>query len=491
MCIQGMNQRPNILFAVADDASHMSAYGHRFLHTPHFDRVAREGVLFNQAFTTNPKCAPSRACILTGMHTWQLEEACNHFGLFSKQFAVYPDLLEQAGYHVGYTGKGWGPGDFWRGGFTRNPAGAEYNVHTLAPPGNTALSPKDYATNFAHFLQEHPDGAPFCFWYGGHEPHRPYREGEGLAAGKQLSNAQVPPYLPDHELVRSDLLDYAYEIEWFDSHLGRMLQLLEERGELDNTLIIVTSDNGMPFPRVKGQMYEQDFRLPLAMCWKNRIPGDRVVDDLVSFIDLAPTMLEAAGVPIHSQMAGSSLLSILLSNQSGYIDEQRTQVVMGKERHDLGREHDVGYPVRCLRTRTHLYVRNFTPERWPAGNPETGFTNTDNSPTKSYVLRLHEQGESEYFELAFGKRPAEELFDIQSDPDCMNNLADLSEYADLKEVLWEQLKRTLLDTQDPRMEGKGDIFDTYEYVGKANAFLEEVHRARQAVEETLYSDWRL
>ena len=106
--------RPNILFAIADDASHMSAYGPSFLHTSNFDRVAKEGVLFANAFTTNPKCAPSRACILTGRMTWQLEEACNHFGVFPSKFPVYTDLLEKSGYHVGYTGKGWAPGDFRR-----------------------------------------------------------------------------------------------------------------------------------------------------------------------------------------------------------------------------------------------------------------------------------------------------------------------------------------------------------------------------------------
>ncbi|MDW7656210.1 MAG: sulfatase-like hydrolase/transferase [Bacillota bacterium] len=162
----------------------MSAYGHRFVQTPNFDRVARDGVQFYNAFTTNPKCAPSRASLLTGMHTWQLEEACNHWNVFRSKFAVYPDLLEKAGYHVGYNGKGWGPGDWQRGGFNHNPAGPEYNGIRLAPPGNTGISDKDYAANFADFLSGKPEGRPFCFWYGAHEPHRKYIEGEGLRNGK-------------------------------------------------------------------------------------------------------------------------------------------------------------------------------------------------------------------------------------------------------------------------------------------------------------------
>jgi len=164
-------QRPNILFAIADDASHMSAYGVQFLNTPNFDRVAKEGVLFTNAFTTNPKCAPSRASILTGKQTWQLEEACNHFGVFPSKFRVYPDLLEEIGYHVGYTGKGWAPGDYQQGGFKRNPAGDEYNRINLTPPAKF-ISNRDYAANFEEFLKERPADSPFCFWYGGHEPHR-------------------------------------------------------------------------------------------------------------------------------------------------------------------------------------------------------------------------------------------------------------------------------------------------------------------------------
>ncbi|MDF2924199.1 MAG: Arylsulfatase [Paenibacillaceae bacterium] len=460
------NKRPHILFAIADDASHMSAYGHALVHTPHFDRVAAEGVLFSHAFTTNPKCAPSRASILTGRHTWELEEACNHFGVFSSQFKVFPDLLEQSGYHVGYTGKGWGPGDWQSGGFTRNPAGKEYNECVLVPPEQTHISPKDYAANFRQFLDEREGSQPFCFWYGGHEPHRSYAKGEGLRAGKRLEDVVVPVYLPDDDIVKSDLLDYAYEIEWFDTQLGQMLSHLEAIGELEDTLVIVTSDNGMPFPRVKGQMYEDDFKLPLAVRWGAGAPSARIVDDLVSFIDLAPTILDAAQCHIPEEMSGGSLLRIVQSRESGQIDPSRNRIFMGKERHDVGTEGDVGYPVRCIRTEQYLYVHNFKPELWPAGNPETGFTNVDGSPTKTLLIEQHESGETDYYyDLAFGKRPQEELFDIRQDPACMNNLADDPAFHELKLGLWAELRELLERTGDPRIFGKGDVFDTYAYVG--------------------------
>lgn len=459
--------KPNILFAIADDASHMSAYGHRFLNTPNFDRVAEEGILFENAFTTNPKCAPSRATILTGMHTWQLEDACCHHGIFPSKFCVYPDLLKKAGYYTGFTGKGWAPGDWEKGGFNHNPAGPEFNTVKLTPPENTLISDKDYASNFEIFLENKPKDKPFCFWYGAHEPHRKYIEGEGIRSGKKLEDVDVPSYFPDNNTVKSDILDYAYEIEWFDRHLGLMIEKLEKRNMLENTLIVVTSDNGMPFPRVKGQMYEQDFHLPLALCWKNATNGGRRVNDLVSFIDLAPTFLEAAGIPKHTQMNGTSLMEIIKSGKSGWINEKRNVVYMGRERHDMGRKNDIGYPVRCIRTKQYLYVHNFKPELWPAGNPETGFTNCDSSPTKSFILKQHENGQHDYFNLCFGKRPKEELYNIIRDPECINNLAYNREYYEIKTELWNNLKQKLMDTNDPRIFGNGDIFDRYEYTGHA------------------------
>ena len=440
-------KKPNILFAIADDASHFGAYGNSFVKTPNFDWVADNGVLFNNAFTTNPKCAPSRASILTGRCTWQLEEACNHIVCtFSQKFKTYPDILMENGYFVGHTGKGWGPG-FWEETRPFNPAGPLYEGKKLERPKYSNISPKDYAANFDDFLDQKPEDSPFCFWYGAHEPHRHYVPGEGLRNGKRLEEIdKVPSYWPDDDIVKSDLLDYAFEIEWFDSHLGRMIKTLREKGLLENTLIIVTSDNGCAFPRVKGQMYEQDFHLPLAMCWTGKFQGNRSVDDMFSFTDFAPTILEAAGLEVHSQMSGNSILDVLCSNKNGLVDENRIKVYMGRECHDCGSEGDVGYPVRCLRNEKYLYVRNFKPERWPAGNPETQFTNCDGSPTKDHIIELNEKGVHKYYDLAFGKRPLEELYDVQNDPECLNNLALNAEYDSIKNEMWEDLKAYLEKT---------------------------------------------
>jgi len=458
----GAPKRPNILIAIADDWSHGHAgvYGCRWIKTPAFDRVAREGVLFANAFTNNPKCSPCRASLLTGRNTWQLDEACNHFGIFPARWPVYPDLLERAGYHVGFTGKGWGPGDFRAGGFARNPAGKEYNTRKAKPP-HLGVSGIDYASNFADFLAARKPGEPFCFWFGGQEPHRDYEEGVGRRSGKNPRDVTLPAYFPDSPVIRNDMLDYAVEVEWFDAQLGRILARLEEAGELDDTLVLVTSDHGMPFPRVKGQIYEHGFHLPLAVRWGARVGKGRVIEDFINVRDFAPTFLEAVGIEVPASMTGRSFLDILTSRKSGWVDPTRDRVLVGKERHDLGRPLDQGYPVRGVRTREFLYVLNYEPDRWPVGNPETGYRNCDDGPTKTLLISRFD----EYYRLCFGKRPREELYRVTDDPDCVKNLAADPALRPVKQKLREDMEAALRQEGDPRVLGRGAIFDTYEYVG--------------------------
>jgi arylsulfatase A-like enzyme len=471
-------QRPNILFAIADDASypHMGAYGCDWVKTPAFDRVAHDGLLFTRAYTPNAKCAPSRSCILTGRNSWQLEQAANHWCYFPQKFQTYAETLAAHGYHVGHTAKGWAPGVAEdTDGNPRHLAGTPYNARTLDPPADH-ISNTDYAGNFEDFLNDRSGDEPFCFWYGGREPHRRYEYRAGLTkGGKDLTDVDtVPDFWPDTEIVRTDMLDYAYEIDYFDSHLQQMLDLLEARGELENTLVVVTADNGMPFPRIKGQEYEYSNHLPLAIMWADGIvnPG-RVVDDFVSFIDFAPTFLELAVVdPDGSGMQpiqGRSLTDIFSSGDAGVTQPDRDHVLIGKERHDIGRPHDWGYPIRGIVTGDYLYLRNFEPNRWPAGNPETGYLNTDGSPTKTVVLdaRLYEDLPA-YWEWNMGKRPPEELYNIALDPGCMENLAADPQYAEQKTALADQMTRELEAQDDPRIQGNGEVFDQYLYADTNN-----------------------
>jgi len=463
-------KRPNILLAIADDQSwpHTGAYGSRIVKTPAFDRIAREGILFTHGYCPAPQCSPARAALLTGKNIWQLEEAGTHASYFPAKFQVYPDLLETAGYFVGYTGKPWSPGNWQDSGWSRNPAGPGYNDRQLDQVPAEGISSLDYAGNFEDFLQARSDDQPFCFWYGCREPHRRYEDGSGLKAGKRLADAQAPPFLPDNDLIRGDMLDYGLEIDWFDRHLGQMIKMLEDAGELDNTLIVVTADNGMPFPRAKANLYDKGTHVPLAMRWGDRIEGGRVVDDFVSFIDFAPTFLEAAGLALPGDMTGRSLLPILLSSVSGRIDPARDHVLTGRERHTHARPDNVGYPARAIRTHAYLYIRNLKPDRWPAGNPGgEGYYDIDGSPSKAFILEHRaEQGMDRLFDLSVGQRPAEELYHITDDPDCIHNLADDPAHAAIKGQLWTKLEQALKAQGDPRILGQGDIFDSYPRISR-------------------------
>ena len=474
---------PNILFIIFDDwngSTHAGAYGCDWVKTPNFDRVAREGVLFKNAFTSNPKCSPCRASILTGRNTWQLEEASCHNGLFPAKYVVYPDLLEKAGYTVGLTGKGWGPGDYKSTGWKRNPAGPSFDKLTQEVPAS-GIGKLDYPGNFEGFLKQRPADKPFCFWMGFHEPHRGYELGSGVRLGKKLEDVKVPAFLPDTPTVRSDLLDYAIEVEWGDKQVGRALKALEDAGILEDTLVIVTSDHGMPFPFVKGQIHEDGFHLPLAMRWGKGIKPGRVVEDFINVRDLAPTYLELASLPVHAQMTGKSVAGILRSEKSGWI-ENRDVMLAGKERHDIGRPDDLGYPVRAIRTKEFLYVHNFHPERWPACNPETDFGNCDPGPTKEVIKLLG----GHFYELSFGKRLPDELYDIQRDPECVNNLANDLAYASTLEGLRYRMMNMLKDEKDPRALGQGAIFDTYKYLGGRAKGYETWLKAQEAkIEEGL------
>ena len=447
----------NILFAIADDASHFGCYGDNFVNTPNIDALAEEGVIINNAFTCNPKCAPSRASILTGKYSWQLEDACNHFCKFPKGYKFIPDYLDEAGYHTGFTGKGWAPGDY--SNYSRNPAGNAYNKRTLIPPEGSRISSCDYYNNFVDFIDSNQDDKPFFFWFGCHEPHRPYNFGEGIKEKDLGIIDHIPAYWPDCPEVRTDLLDYAYEINWFDDQLGLMIKKLKEIGQFENTLIIVTSDNGCPFPRVKGQMYEQAFHLPMVACCKMlNEKGGFKTDTFVNFVDILPTILELAGIETDEKLIGKSFLDIIKSPPEAASNHENI-AFFGREKHDNGRENDLGYPVRCIRDEYYLLIYNFEWMRYPAGNPETGFTNCDSSPTKDKILELYEKGQTIYYDLSFGKRPQIELYDIRKDPECIYNLAEDKNYRHIKQALLKRLFDFLIETEDPRILIDKDYFD--------------------------------
>jgi N-sulfoglucosamine sulfohydrolase len=478
---------PNILFVIADDwGAHAGAYGTPWVKTPAFDRIAKEGLLFNHAYTPVAKCAPSRAIILTGRHAWQNEEAGNHMSYFPARLKSWPEVLTEKGWHMGITGKGWGPGIANDAdGKPRQITGKPFNSRK-APPPTTGILNNDYAANFTDFLDAAPAGKPWCFWAGPVEPHRGYEYQSGVnKGGKKLSDIdQVPAYWPDDDIVRHDMLDYAFEVEHVDRHIGRMIAELEKRGQLDSTLIIVTADHGMPFPRCKGYAYHDSNHVPLAIRWGAGIktPG-RIIDDFVSFIDIAPTILDAAALNEKDSgmqpITGRSWREIWESDKSGRVIPERDHVLVGKERTDVGRPHDWGYPIRGIVTAETLFLKNYEPTRWPAGNPETGYLDTDGSPTKTHILEMGRKDRAnKFWQLNFGMRPAEELYDLTVDAGCVHNLAGESVHAARVTALRERMETELKAQKDPRMFGKGALFDGYKATNGAG-FYESLMRGEK------------
>lgn len=441
--------RPNIVFCMADDWSwpHAGILGDPVVKTPHFDRVATEGVLFDNAFVSTPSCTPSRLSILTGQHHWRLREGDSLGGSLREEYPVYTEMLQKAGYRIGRFGKGvWPSKHTFR---NRDSFGEKYR-------------------SFDEFIQKRKTGEPFCYWHGGQDPHRPYDLGIGKRSGMRLSSVKVPACLPDNETVRGDVADYLWEVQRFDREVGQIIAKLESIGELDHTIIVVSGDNGMPFPRCKATLYDQGTRVPLAVRWGAKSKGGRIISDFTSLCDLAPTFLEAAGVVTPKQMTGRSLLPHLKSSKSGQIDSERTFVLTGMERHVYR------YPSRAIRTKDFLYIRNFDPGEWPTGevedqNPKYDFATTswprdqgafsfniDPGPSKQH-LRLHRKKANlqQYVDLAFGEHPGEELYDLSEDPDQINNIASDRRYQTDKQRLRRQLDAELIKSNDPRLAVEG------------------------------------
>lgn len=440
--------RPNIVFIIADDwsADHSGVYGDSVVRTPNIDRVGERGAVFLNAFASAPSCSPSRASILTGRYPHELEEGANLWGFLPKKYDNYSVILASAGYHVGLTRKGWGPGVFSEGGYDFNPAGKPY---------------KDFST----FLEARPSGAPFCYWFGSYNPHRPYAKGAGAASGLDPRQVRVPAWLPDATVVREDILDYYAEVEAFDAEVGELLNTLEQAGQLDNTVIFITGDNGMPFPRAKANLYDAGTRVPLIISMPGRIPKARI-PDLVSLANIAPTILELCGQPVSEEMTGKSLLPLLRGERAGW-----DVVFTERERHANVRAGDRGYPARAVRTPEYLYIRNYEPDLWPAGDPELyhsvgPYGDVDDSPSKQFIIDMKDDPDiAPFFRRALEKRPAEELYDLRADPAQLENIAGSKKYRKALSKMRGELEKWQRQTGDLRVSGQTVLFDSYPYFG--------------------------
>ncbi len=495
-------KKPNILFAFADDwgryASiykkiHGDASLSAAISTPTIDRIANEGVLFTNALVPAPTCTPCRSSVLSGRYFWQTRlGAILQGAVWDPEIPSFPRLLEDAGYHTGATYKVWGPGDY--AGTTPygtedhyyDAAGIHFANFSFCATENMekGMSPEaakqplyeEVRNNFNSFLAKRNDDQPFCYWWGPTNTHRGWQKG----SGKKLWNidpdtlkGRLPDFFSDVHDIREDVADYLGECMAFDRGLSVLIEELEKRGELDNTFVVVSGDHGIPgFPRAKCNLYDIGCEVALMARYPGIIPAGELVEDLTNLMDLAPTFLDAAGLSADAGMAGQSLLGRMTGKVPAKLPEE-DWVITGRERHVArARDGNLPYPQRAIRTKDFLYIINLNPERWPMGDPKglddpktippafdklendtfVAYADLDASPTKAWMV--WHRGEVEHnrnFELGFGKRLGEELYDLKKDPQQMTNVAYDEAFADTRKILHHRLITELKVQHDPRL----------------------------------------
>lgn len=499
--------QPNILFLFADDwgryASLLADVDgpggiNDVVQTPNFDAIARRGVFFRNAHVSAPSCTPCRSALLTGRHFWQTGSGSILVGaVYDETIPSFPPLLRDAGYFLGYSHKVWSPGRPGNAPYTKQDGfhrrGGRINQFSQQVTKMMAKgTPRELAKqeileavrgNFRDLLAARPDAAPFCYWFGPTNVHRKWIKGSGKALwdiDPDTLKGKMPAFLPDVPEVRQDLADYFGEIAAWDASIGVLLDELDQAGLTDNTLIVISGDHGAPgFPHGKCNLYDFGTGACLSVTGPG-VHGGRVVDDMVSLIDLAPTFLEAAGVTPPETMTGRSLWPILRSEKSGLVDPTRDCVYTGRERHVENARTDLTpYPQRAIRTRDEVLILNFRPDRWPLGDPyrlEDGpeptvgelenntrvtLPDEDAGPTKAWLVGARKtEPWRDHFARVYGKRPRVELYDLQSDPDEMQNLAEDPAHRSRRRQLEQRLLAELERTGDPRLIDNGRFYET-------------------------------
>jgi N-sulfoglucosamine sulfohydrolase len=491
--------KPNILFVFADDwGRYASCYkgldGRPTLNdvvkTPNVDRVAKEGVLFRNAFVNAPSCTPCRSSLFSGRYFFNCNQGAILQGaVWDESIQVYPLMLRDAGYTIGKSYKVWSPGtpaDAPFGGqkyawekHGSLPQHFSINAVPMVKSGMSVLDARQKILdqvrgNFEDFLAAREKGKPWHYYFGPTTTHRIWVKGSGkLLWGIEPDSlkGKLPGFLPDVPDVREDVADYLGECQAVDAYVGVLLECLEKTGEAGKTVVVLSGDHGMPgVSSGKCNLYDMGVSIPLII----RMPGTkggRIIDDFVRLPDLMPTFLEIGGVEPPDNLYGRSLLPLLKSDESGIIDKTRDWVITGRERHvETAREGNLPYPMRSFHTPDYIYIRNFEPDRWPMGSPgavtpdntpemnelenntRIAFADMDASPTKAWLVqhRLDPKWQW-YYEIAFGKRPSEELYDVSKDPDMLNNLAGEISFVAVKKELSDRLMKELKRARDPRV----------------------------------------
>ena len=504
--------RPNVLLFFADDwGRYASIYAdaetpslNDLISTPNIDRIGREGVVFENAFVPVASCSPCRASLATGRYFWNCGSGAFLNGKASnwkghanpmQRLPKFADQIRESGYYVQKSQKTFAFTPSPRPKKVRAMGKVGYQRYGLYVGSATDKAQREarheeILANCRQEIQQVLTGRgkeqPFFFVFGSINAHRPYVADSGKNLwGIDPDSLQglLPKFLPDAHDVRRDFSDYLGEVLALDLMLGVMLETLADSGELDNTVIILSGDHGIPgIPRGKTNCYDLATRVPLLVRWPKGIPAGRRINDFVSLMDLGPTLLELSGNKVPASMDGRSFLPQLTSDRAGWIDAARDSVIIGRELHfHNARPGNVPYPMRAVRSKDHLYIRNFKPERWPMGNPfdaasvkeadalyamglatTPAYRDLDGSLTKAFMMSQQASSDFEkLFRLTMHPRPSEELYDLASDPDQLVNLAQDPKYSDILSSLRDQVDQVMKDSNDPRLQ---DAFDRLPWV---------------------------
>lgn len=410
------SELPNIVFLISDDHStpDLGCYGNSAIHTPHLDRLAAAGLRFDNGFVASPQCSPNRSAIFCGCspHTIGTSRLHTRYPAWEASFV---EGLREAGYHTG----------------------AYRKVHQGDPFNERFDFYRPARVPFSEFFDKRPVGKPFFLHVGFTDPHRPYRKGV-FSPAHDPAKVMVPDFLPDTPKVREDIALYYDAVARMDSECGEVLDLLEQHGLTENTLVVFMGDNGMPFPRAKGSLYDPGIKVPTLARWPGRIKPGSVTNALMSAIDLPVTWLAMAGAKPSVKMRGESLLPVFNDPQAPLRD------AVFAERN----WHNTLDPSRSVRTQRYKLIFNAQPRfpYRPASDLEASLS------WQSYIEEKWKSSGSalkaHHWQLLEPSRPTIELYDLKHDPGEFNNRATDPELSEVRRDLEYKLSDWMYETYD-------------------------------------------
>lgn len=430
------DERPNIIFFIADDVSwnDYGCYGNSAARTPNIDALAKNGIRFDQAYLTTSSCSPSRSSIITSRYPHNNGKAAELHQPITWNIPWFPELLRKAGYYTALSGK-------------------HHMTSTTGPNGETRPKPFDHVdggktkqnggghANWISTTQNRPKDKPFFFWFAAYDAHRGWDADRQWKADEygpmhEPEDVIVPPFLIDDDATRTDLASYYNEVTRFDHFIGLVVKELKTQNALDNTLIYILADNGRPFPRAKTRLHDSGMKTALVAHWPKGIKSKRnTSNSLVSVIDLAPTVLNAAKLEIPQSMQGVSMMPLLAGKSNS----------IRKYAFSEHNWHDYEAHGRGIRGDGFFLIRNFRPKL-----PWQGPADSVRSPSHVSLQSHRDKNKLKpaQKDVFLTPRPEIELYDLKSDPHQLTNLAGDSQFAKQQSKLKETLSIWMKETHD-------------------------------------------